>query len=190
MSLQSVLLVILSKEPNTGYGVGRLLRCQLSHLWDARLQQIYGELAKLEARGLVQCESIALHNRPAKKVYSLTSAGEAALEDWLLVPPPSISYKDELLVRLYCLERVSKDTMVRRLEERLDDERNEAQRVNQELAAVRRTDPEQLGLLLTLEAALARAEAQATWCTRTIALLAERPESRKRQASAAPHAAA
>lgn len=183
MSLQSVLLAILSKEPNTGYGIGRLLRYQLGHIWDARLQQIYGELAKLEARGLVQCESIALQNRPAKKIYSLTPAGEQALDEWLLVRPSLQSNKDELLVRLYCLDRMPKDAIVRRLEERLDNAQQEARRLGQELNTVQRTDPTQLGLLLTLEAALSRAEALSTWCTRAIALLSESSESRERDAA-------
>ena len=68
MSLRSVLLVLLSKEPNSGYGVGRLLRNELGHLWDTRLQQIYGELAKLQSDGLVRAERFDLPNRPAKKV--------------------------------------------------------------------------------------------------------------------------
>ena len=83
MSLRFVLLALLSREPNTGYGLGCLLHGQLNHVWDAWLQQIYSELARLEAQGLVESESIELPNRPAKKVHSLTPAGSQALDEWL-----------------------------------------------------------------------------------------------------------
>ena len=83
MSLRHVLLTVLSREPNSGYGIGKLLQKELSHIWDARLQQIYGELAKLQADGLMDVESVDLPNRPSKKIYSLTAAGMAELDRWL-----------------------------------------------------------------------------------------------------------
>ena len=83
MSLRHVLLTVLSREPNSGYGIGKLLQKELSHIWDARLQQIYGELAKLQADGLMDVERVDLPNRPSKKIYSLTAAGMAELDRWL-----------------------------------------------------------------------------------------------------------
>lgn len=173
MSLQHVLLALLSKEPNTGYGVGRLLRAELSHLWDARLQQIYGELAKLEARELLVAETVALPNRPAKKIYSLTPRGHEALDEWLLQRPTPRAAKDDLIVRLYCLERLPADSLARRLDERLDEARQEEERLSREATRFSRTDPAQLGRLLALEAALARAQAEAAWCGRAAAILRE-----------------
>lgn len=150
-----------------------MLQKQLNHLWDARLQQIYGELAKLEAQGLAQAESIALPNRPAKKVYSLTPAGQEALDEWLAQRPAPRSRKDDLLVRLYCLERIPNDVIIRRLEERRDDHENEVRELSHRLAQTPRTDPAQVGYLLTLEAALSRAEGQASWCARALSCLRE-----------------
>ena len=171
MSLRPVLLALLSKEPNSGYGVGRLFRRQLSHLWDARLQQIYGELAKLEVEGLVQFESIELPNRPAKKVYSLTQAGQQALDVWLAERPASVACKDDLMVRLYCLERMPQEVAIRRLEERRDEYESEVRELRRKLVEIPRTDPAQLGHLLTLEAALSRAEGEAAWCARALSCL-------------------
>ena len=198
MSLRSVLLALLSKEPNTGYGVGRLLRNEFHHLWDARLQQIYGEFAKLHEEGLVEAEEIAMPNRPAKKVYSLTPAGQEALDEWLAKPPALHAAKDELLIQLSCLERIPAVVMVRRLEQRRDDELAEAASLREQMLKTPRTDPDQLGRLLTLEAALARAGAEVIWCDKTLAALqeeAERPstlaadsESSRSPASARPAA--
>jgi len=178
MSLQHVLLALLSKEPNTGYGVGRALRCELRHLWDARLQQIYGELAKLEARGLLAAETVALPNRPAKKIYTLTPHGQETLDEWLLLSPPSRVSKDDLLIRLFCLERLPTEVLARRLEERLDEAKREEERLSRETAQASRTDPAQLGRLLALEAALARTKAEAAWCERATGILREQAASR------------
>jgi DNA-binding PadR family transcriptional regulator len=173
MSLQHVLLALLSKEPNTGYGVGRLLRFELGHLWEARLQQIYGELAKLEAAGLLVAEIIDLPNRPAKKIYSLTAEGKAALDAWLLARPAPVAHKDDLLVRLYCLDRLPAEFLARRLDERHDEATQDAERLTRQSAQISRTDPAQLGRLLALDASLARAQAEAAWCRRAAATLRE-----------------
>jgi PadR family transcriptional regulator AphA len=180
MSLRSVLLTLLSKEPNTGYGVGRLLRHEYGYLWDARLQQIYGELGKLQEEGLVQAEAFAMPNRPAKKVYSLTPTGEAALDQWLSQPPLFHGPKDELLIQLSCLERIPAGVVVRRVQQRRDECASEAAALRIVILAVPRTDPRSIGHLLGLEAALGRAEARLAWCGKALAVLSaeEAPASR------------
>ena len=180
MSLRSVLLVLLSREANTGYGVGRLLHREFHHLWDARLQQIYGEFAKLQEEGLVKAQAIAMSNRPAKKVYSLTPAGVEALDEWLARPPALHAAKDDLLVQLSCLERTATGVVARRLEQRRDDSLTEAASLRGLILNTPRTDPDYLGRLLALEAALARTEAEASWCDKALPALheeAERPRT-------------
>ena len=178
MSLRFVLLALLSKEPNTGYGVGRLLNHEYRHVWEARLQQIYGELGKLQMQGLVEAESIDLPNRPAKKIYSLTPQGYEALDRWLAERPAPGPCKDDLLVRLCCLPRMPRDVIIRQLEERRDACGILVRELEQRLAQTPRTDPAELGQLLTLEAAICRAEAQASWCARAVALLQESEDRR------------
>ncbi|OGO49395.1 MAG: hypothetical protein A2148_06830 [Chloroflexi bacterium RBG_16_68_14] len=178
MSLRTVLLAILSKEPNTGYGLGRLLQKELSHLWDARLQQIYGELARLQADGLVTAQAIDLPNRPAKKVYSLTPTGRDELDGWLAERPAPVACKDDLLVKLYCLDGMHRDLTIRRLEERREQAESEVGKLRHQLAQTPRTDPGQLGPLLVLEAALYRAEAEVSWCARALSCLREGQDER------------
>ena len=173
MSLRYTLLALISKQPNTGYGIGRLLQDPFRHLWGARLQQIYSELSKLEGQGLVEAESIASPNRPAKKIYTLTPAGEEALDRWLKEPPVPLLSKSDLLVKLYCLERLPNDVIVRRLEERQAEYEGVAHALRDKLTKTRRTDPVQLGYLLTLEAGLAEVEGQASWCAKAVASIRE-----------------
>ena len=169
MSLRFVLLALLSQEPNTGYGLSRLLRGQLHHLWEVHLQQIYRELGKLDAEGMAEAETVDLPNRPPKKTYTLTEAGRHALDEWLSRAPFPVPKKDDLLVRLYCLDRMPNDAVVRLLEEGRDHYESEARDTRGRLAHVSRTDPAQLGLLLTLEATLSFAEAHAQWCMKALA---------------------
>lgn len=172
MSLRGVLLALLSKEPNTGYGLGRHLRHDLSHLWEARLQQIYVELAKLEAGGLLDVEAINVPNRPPKKLYSLTEAGERALDSWLAEPAPRNAARDERLMRVYCLERMPGELMARRLEEWLAQARDEVRALEARRFQISRTAAAQLGPLLSIEAALAHAECNVAFCERALATVA------------------
>jgi PadR family transcriptional regulator, regulatory protein AphA len=169
MSLRGVLLALLSKEPNTGYGLGRQLRTELSHLWEARLQQIYVELTKLEAGGLVAVEAVNLPNRPPKKVYSLTVAGERALDEWLAERPLAVPARDERLMRLYCLERMPPELIAQRLEEWEEEWQVEEEVIEAVRSQITPAETKQLGLWLTLEATLARAKSNAAFCERAIA---------------------
>ncbi len=167
MSLRCTVLALLSERPNTGYGIGRLLEHQLSHLWGARLQQIYRELSKLEAENFVEAEHVALLNRPAKKIYTITPAGSKALDRWLNEPPVPLLSKSDMLLKVYCLERLPRDVIVRRLEERRVEYENAVRDLREKLTEARRVD--QLGYQLTLEAALAEAKGQASWCAKAVA---------------------
>ena len=173
MSLRFVLLAMLSNKQTTGYDMGRRLHNELSHIWAARLQQIYAELAKLEAQGLVESESIQPPKRPRQKIYSLTTSGIRALDQWLEEPPTPVSFKNDLLVKLFCMERLPNDFIIARLEERQADFEAMAQSIRARLIDARRTAPDQLGYLLTLEASLSTVEMQASWCAGKAAELRE-----------------
>ncbi len=177
MGLRFIVLALLSKQPNTGYGLGRLLHGPLCHLWDARLQQIYSELGKLEERGLVEPERIALPNRPTKKIYSLTADGYEALDDWLAEPPAAAPPRDGLRMRMYCLERMPQHIALRQIDDQRQRHENKIHELRRRLGEAERSSPtsttglQQLGQVLALEASLAQEVAQAAWCTRAFALV-------------------
>lgn len=176
MSLSHVILALLSKTPNSGYGLGRLLRTDVSHVWEARLQQIYSELAKLEAEGLVKSTSEPLPNRPAKKCYSLTQAGYEELDRWLAQPPSIAPARDELLVRLCCFDRLPRDVIGKRLAEHRDLYQDRAHDLRQKIARTRPAGLAELGHIITLESALTQAEAHIAWADRALSLLEDTEE--------------
>ena len=82
---QEVVLAMLAKEPSHGYQLRARLRQALGPLGDAMNDgQVYVTLTRLEKAGLVQAQSAAgLPDRPDRKVYALTAAGQQRVAGWL-----------------------------------------------------------------------------------------------------------
>ncbi|MGP7997516.1 MAG: PadR family transcriptional regulator [Streptosporangiaceae bacterium] len=82
---QEVVLAMLAKEPSHGYELRARLGEALGPLGDAmNAGQIYVTLTRLEKAGLVSVEHTAgLPDRPDRKVYALTPAGQQRVADWL-----------------------------------------------------------------------------------------------------------
>jgi DNA-binding PadR family transcriptional regulator len=83
--VQEVVLALLAKEPAHGYQLRARLREALGPLGDAmNAGQVYVALARLEKAGVVSCERTAgLPDRPDRKVYALTPAGQQRVAEWL-----------------------------------------------------------------------------------------------------------
>jgi len=82
---QEVVLAMLAKEPAHGYQLRARLREALGAVGDGmNAGQIYVTLTRLEKAGLVVGESTAgLAERPDRKVYALTAAGQQRVAAWL-----------------------------------------------------------------------------------------------------------
>jgi DNA-binding PadR family transcriptional regulator len=82
---QEVVLALLAKEPSHGYQLRARLRQALGPLGDQmNAGQVYVTLTRLEKAGLVASEpSAGLPDRPDRKVYELTPAGQQRVADWL-----------------------------------------------------------------------------------------------------------
>lgn len=87
MELECVLLGLISmREGVTGYELNRIFTESTGYLMSASLSHIYPALKRLHDRGLVSFEDVPIKNRLAKKIYHITPAGEAALQQWLNQP--------------------------------------------------------------------------------------------------------
>src|SRR3954451_8175366 len=82
-----VILGMLRLGKRTGYEIKSLEDVSTRFFWAASYGQIYPELARLEAAGLVRSERDDSDGR-GRKAYELTQEGEAALHEWLLSPEP------------------------------------------------------------------------------------------------------
>ncbi|GGQ13615.1 PadR family transcriptional regulator [Streptosporangium pseudovulgare] len=83
--MQDAVLAMLAKEPAHGYHLRARLRQSLGPLGESMNPgQIYVTLARLEKAGLVLCERAdGLPEKPERKVYALTPAGQQRVTAWL-----------------------------------------------------------------------------------------------------------
>ena len=106
-SLGYAILALVATKPQTGYDIARQMKPPWGHFWQAKHSQIYPELARMQKRGLVEFTQIDQKARPARKVYSATEAGKAALADWVATPPQDRPLNDEIAIKAYSLGRIS-----------------------------------------------------------------------------------
>lgn len=85
MSIKGALLGLLSEGPMTGYEIAKRFEHSLARVWPARSNQIYTELNRLEAEGLI--EEVERGARGARR-YAIVPAGRAWARDWLLTRSP------------------------------------------------------------------------------------------------------
>jgi DNA-binding PadR family transcriptional regulator len=82
---QEAVLAMLAKEPSHGYQLRARLRQALGPLGEAMNDgQVYVTLTRLEKAGLVTAEPTAGRpERPDRKMYELTAAGQQRVAEWL-----------------------------------------------------------------------------------------------------------
>ncbi|MFK4144933.1 PadR family transcriptional regulator [Streptomyces sp. NPDC004065] len=101
MSLRHALLGLLVDRPASGYDLLKLFDTSLAHVWPATQSQMYGELNRLAAAGLVD---VSAEGPRGRKEYTLTEAGRAELARWLGSPSPAQPRRSELLLKLFFLD--------------------------------------------------------------------------------------
>ena len=102
MSLQHAILGLLSYKPTTGYDIKQIIDKNISYIWSAKLSQIYRDLGSLENKGYVTTRIEKQENRPDKKIYSVTEAGEKALQEWMIRFPNELlpPIRDDFCIRV------------------------------------------------------------------------------------------
>jgi PadR family transcriptional regulator AphA len=116
-SVTPVVLGLLALGPRSGYDIKSVVDRSTRFFWAASYGQIYPELRRLEAEGLVRGEQ-APNGARSRRVYELTDAGRQALEDWLLGPTTTIEYRDESLLRLFFADALPREQALGMLEAR------------------------------------------------------------------------
>lgn len=100
IALRHALLGLLQAGPRHGYELKQAFEDVLAGTWEVNPGQIYTTLARLERDGLVANELVAQDGRPDKKVFRLTEAGRAELNNWFETTLSDQWPRDEFLVKL------------------------------------------------------------------------------------------
>jgi DNA-binding PadR family transcriptional regulator len=110
-------MALLSFAPMSGYQLARAADRSISRFWSISKPQVYSELARLEAQGLVEGNHVTQDRLPDKRVFRLTAAGEKALDLWAAELEFSASrFRIPFLVKLLVGHRVPAERMRELLE--------------------------------------------------------------------------
>lgn len=113
MSLRHGLLDLLATEPRSGYDLSRYFAVSMGNVWPAQHSQIYPELARLAADGLIAQTGEGPRGR---KLYRTTPKGIEALRTWMRETEPDYSVRYEALLRIFCLWVLPTDEALAHLE--------------------------------------------------------------------------
>lgn len=119
MSLSHAILSILHLSPLTGYDLKHMAFDQtVQFFWPADQAQIYRTLDRMTEEGWVQFTVEPGDGRPARKVYSITEAGEAELRRWQASPLDPPTYRDALLIQLFFGQETPNEGLIGLIEAR------------------------------------------------------------------------
>jgi DNA-binding PadR family transcriptional regulator len=112
-----VVLGLLALGPRSGYDIKATVDRSTRFFWAASYGQIYPELRRLEAEGLISGRD-APNGARGRRVYELTDGGRNALEDWLVDTTFTVELRDESLLRLFFADALPRGQALRLLEDR------------------------------------------------------------------------
>ncbi|HLZ58549.1 MAG TPA: PadR family transcriptional regulator [Ktedonosporobacter sp.] len=119
-TLRYIILGLLWARPMSGYDIKQAFDRALASYWNAGNSQIYTTLKNLHKATLVEVEVIVQTARPNRKVYRLTAAGQAELDQWLQEEVPERFTKDEFLTKLFFCGEIPDEIALKHLREHRD----------------------------------------------------------------------
>ncbi len=102
-----VLLGTLMSGPKHGYEIRQFLGTALGSTWHVGTSQLYNLLKRLEWEGLVGSCLETQEDRPSKRVFSLSEAGEKSFLVWLHCSTDNVrDLRVEFLTKLFFFQRL------------------------------------------------------------------------------------
>jgi len=100
VSLRHAALGLLAQHPASGYDLLKKFQLSMANVWPATQSQLYGELGKLAAAGLIEISDVGPRGR---KEYAITDAGRAELHRWMTSPQDDPAFRSAQLLRVFLL---------------------------------------------------------------------------------------
>jgi DNA-binding PadR family transcriptional regulator len=119
MALRNAVMAALLEGEASGYDLAKGFDASVANFWMATPQQLYRELDKMQAEGLVQARVVQQERRPNKRVFSLTEAGRHALHDFTAAPLRPGAIRDELMVKVQAVDAGDAQAVRAAIEERM-----------------------------------------------------------------------
>jgi DNA-binding PadR family transcriptional regulator len=178
-TLGYAILELLERKSLSGYDVKKRFLGSLAFGWHAHVSQLYPTLRQLEERGYVTSRTEASNQGPARRLYTITPAGRAAVLAWLQSPLDDTRQKSELMLRVWAADLMPPEAFG----ELLADVERQTQAHLRDLIALRdkwqqrygppeaAADPRVVGSLLCFEHDIQLARAKLAWLERAANVL-------------------
>ena len=174
MSLEHAILGFLNYQPVSGYDLKKAFDTSVQHFWSADQSQIYRTLARMAKREWAEVEVVQQKDRPNRKVYHITEAGQAELRRWLTTPLPTHSERHALLVQVFFSGQLSDEEILAMFEQEAEQLREMLARYDQvpqrsaDYVATVNSPRETFFWMLTLEYGVKVAQASLEWAESVI----------------------
>lgn len=123
MALKHAVLAALASEEASGYELSKRFDISVANFWPASQQQVYRELDRLEGEGLARARTVRQAKRPDKRVFRITPAGRRELADFIGAATKPTVIRDDLLVKVACVDESNSGQVAAAVRERLESSR-------------------------------------------------------------------
>lgn len=181
------ILGLLRFGPMSGYGIHKELADETAFFWSESYGQIYPALRSLSARRWAKARRSTAKGRE-RRVYSITSRGRRAFDEWLSVAPRPVPPRNEILLKLFLADREFLDapeTWVRDLLASETERLRILRKLQDRLPRGDHRHPNVRFWAITLEYVERQSEGAVAWCQKTLATLALLQQAQVRRRAAA-----
>jgi len=186
------ILSMLAQAPRSGYDIARQMKRPHAFFFGpAQISQIYPELTRLEAAGLVTSTLIEQQGKPDKRVYTPSSDGLLRLRAWLVEPTPILEVRSEFLIKAHSLWLADPEAALARFREHERYHGEQVASYEADLAELEQRWGTQLmqlhapdfGTYLTLKRGVGYEREYVSWLRWVIAILEERAKQQRSSAA-------
>lgn len=182
MSLRNAVLAALLDGAASGYDLAKAFDASVANFWMCTPQQLYRELDRMEADGLIAARTVEQERRPNKRLFSLTPKGREELTRFTAEPHKPTAIRDELLVAVMAADSGDTEAVKASIRERkqwAEAKITRYERLRAKLLDGRTeedflTTAERVGPYLTLLRGLSFERDNVRWCARCLAVLERR----------------
>ncbi|MER7673944.1 PadR family transcriptional regulator [Kitasatospora sp. NPDC096128] len=186
MALRHAVLAALLDGETSGYELAKAFDLGVANFWYAQPQQLYAELARLERDGLVTGREVVQESRPTKRLFTVTAAGLAELDDFAAACAKPSFVRDDLMVKVRAADHLDPGVLAEQLAERAEFAQAKIDLFERMLHGMRGgreeadflREGERIGPYLTCLRGLAFERGNRDWCREAIAVLTRRGAAR------------
>ena len=170
------ILGLLTFGEQSGYDLQKFVETSVGHFFDPAKSQIYSELRRLVEAGYAAERHVTQADRPDKRMYRATPAGETALREWLAAPPGDETFRSPFLLHVFFGHLMDREVLlaqVREYREACVANLRELESIEREIGG----SPVVRFPMFTLRAGLINSRATIRWCDEVIRELSKEDES-------------